>query len=102
MFRFGRSLVWPVGRSEFGRSKSNANAMPEFQPVPSARVSAIERLRCPNCQHNRVLLSKFEVGPRGFDYPRPGDSMRNGCVCLDGAGGIRRRLGVDGIEQKGI
>jgi hypothetical protein len=42
--------------------------MPEFQPVPSARVSAIERPRCPNCQHNRMLLSKLEMGPRGFDY----------------------------------
>ncbi len=42
--------------------------MPEFQPAPSEHLSAIERPRCPNCQHHRMLLSKLEAGPSGFDY----------------------------------
>jgi hypothetical protein len=42
--------------------------MPEFQPVSSADISAIERPRCPKCRQNRMLLSKLEVGPPGFDY----------------------------------
>ena len=42
--------------------------MPEFQPVSSAQMSAIERPRCPKCQQNRMLLSKLEAGPAGFDY----------------------------------
>jgi hypothetical protein len=42
--------------------------MPEFQPVSSAHISAIERPRCPRCQQNRMLLSKLEAGPSGFDY----------------------------------
>ena len=43
--------------------------MPEFQPVSSAQISAIERPRCPNCDQKRMLLSKLEAGPSGFDYP---------------------------------
>ena len=39
--------------------------MPEFQPVAPAIVSAIERPRCPNCDQNRMLLSKLEAGPFG-------------------------------------
>jgi len=42
--------------------------MPEYQPVSSAYIAAIERPRCPNCQQNRMLLSKLEQGPAGFDY----------------------------------
>jgi hypothetical protein len=42
--------------------------MPEFQPVSSAHLSAIERPRCPKCQQNRMLLSKLEAGPSGFGY----------------------------------
>jgi hypothetical protein len=42
--------------------------MPEYQPVPSAHVSAIRRPRCPTCQQNRMLLSKLESRPSGFDY----------------------------------
>ena len=42
--------------------------MPEYQPVSSAHISAIERPRCPNCRQNRMLLSKLEKGPAGFDY----------------------------------
>jgi hypothetical protein len=42
--------------------------MPEYQPAPSAQISAIERPRCPKCQQNRMLLSKLEAGPSGFDY----------------------------------
>jgi hypothetical protein len=42
--------------------------MPEFQPMLSAHISAIERPRCPNCQQNRMLLSKLEAGASGFGY----------------------------------
>jgi len=42
--------------------------MPEFQPVSSADISAIERPRCPTCRQNRMLLSKLEAGPAGFEY----------------------------------
>lgn len=42
--------------------------MPEYQPVSSAHISAIERPHCPNCRQNRMLLSKLERGPTGFDY----------------------------------
>jgi hypothetical protein len=42
--------------------------MPEYQPVASAYVSAIERPRCPTCNRNRMLMSKLETGPSGFDY----------------------------------
>jgi hypothetical protein len=42
--------------------------MPEYQPVSSVELSAIERPRCPTCDLNRMLLSKLEVGPSGFDY----------------------------------
>ena len=42
--------------------------MPEYQPVSSALVSAIERPGCPNCRQSRMLLSKLVAGPPGFDY----------------------------------
>jgi len=42
--------------------------MPEFQPVSSAQISAIERPSCPKCRQNRMLLSKLQAGPSGFDY----------------------------------
>ena len=41
--------------------------MPEFQPVASAHVAAIQRPACPNCQHNRMLLAKLEAGPSGVE-----------------------------------
>ena len=41
--------------------------MSEYQPLSSAHITAIERPRCPNCRHKRMLLSKFEAGPLGFD-----------------------------------
>jgi hypothetical protein len=41
--------------------------MPEFQPVAAAHVAAIKRPGCPMCQQNRMLLSKLEAGPSGFD-----------------------------------
>ncbi len=41
--------------------------MPEYQPVSSAHVAAIERPRCLGCNQNRMLLSKLESGPPGFD-----------------------------------
>jgi hypothetical protein len=42
--------------------------MPEYQPVSSVELSAIERPRCPTCNLNRMLLSKLEVGSSGFDH----------------------------------
>ena len=42
--------------------------MPEYQPVSSADIAAIERPRCPDCRQNRMLLSRLEAGPSGFDY----------------------------------
>ena len=42
--------------------------MPEYQPVSSADIAAIERPRCPNCRQNRMLLSKLEQGHSGCDY----------------------------------
>jgi hypothetical protein len=42
--------------------------MPEYQPVLSADLATIERPCCPMCQHNRMLLSKLEAGPSGFDH----------------------------------
>ena len=42
--------------------------MPEYQPVSSAHIAAIERPRCPKCNQNRMLLSKLEAGPPGIDY----------------------------------
>lgn len=41
--------------------------MPEYQPVSSVSIAAIERPRCPDCQQTRMLLSKLEAGPSGFD-----------------------------------
>jgi hypothetical protein len=40
--------------------------MPEFRPVSSTLVSAIERPSCPKCRHHRMLLSKLGSGPSGF------------------------------------
>jgi hypothetical protein len=42
--------------------------MPEYQPVSSAQISAIERPRCSKCQQNRMLLSKLEAGQFGSRY----------------------------------
>ncbi len=42
--------------------------MPEYQPVSPAPPSALERPCCPKCEQNRMLLSKLEAGPSGFDY----------------------------------
>jgi hypothetical protein len=42
--------------------------MPEYQPVSHLHLSALERPRCPKCNQNRMLLSKLEAGPPGFDY----------------------------------
>jgi ribosomal protein S14 len=43
------------------------SVMPEYQPVSSAHVAAIERPRCPSCNQNRMLLSKLELGRSGLD-----------------------------------
>jgi hypothetical protein len=42
--------------------------MPEYQPVSSAAITAIERPGCPKCQQNRMLLSKLDAGPPGVEY----------------------------------
>jgi hypothetical protein len=42
--------------------------MPEFQPTSSAYVAAIKRPGCPNCRHDRMLLSKLQAGPPGLAY----------------------------------
>lgn len=42
--------------------------MPEYQPVSSAHVSAIERPGCAKCTQSRMLLAKLEPGPSGFEY----------------------------------
>lgn len=42
--------------------------MPEYQPVASAHISAIERPRCPTCHQTRMLLSRLEADPAGFDH----------------------------------
>ena len=42
--------------------------MPEYQPVSSVDLAALDRPRCPSCEQNRMLLSKLETGPSGFDY----------------------------------
>ena len=42
--------------------------MPEYQPVSSAAISAIERPRCPKCNQNRMLLARLEVGAPGIEY----------------------------------
>jgi hypothetical protein len=41
--------------------------MPEYQPVSSAQIAAIERPYCPDCRQTRMLLAKLEAGPSGFD-----------------------------------
>jgi hypothetical protein len=53
--------------------------MPEFQPVAAAHISAIQRPGCPKCQHHRMLLSKLEAGPPGFDI-RTFECQKCGCV----------------------
>jgi hypothetical protein len=40
--------------------------MLEYRPVSPAQL--IERPRCPKCREPRMLLSKIEAGPSGFDY----------------------------------
>jgi hypothetical protein len=54
----------PVTRRNHRRMRH----MPEYQPVSSVHLSAIERPGCPACNRNRMLLSKLEAGPPGFDY----------------------------------
>jgi len=79
-----RSFFDPtVGPWQLGHESGNAHistrvVMPEYQPVSSARISAIERPGCPNCR-NRMLLSRLETGPPGFDY-RTFECLRCGRV----------------------
>jgi hypothetical protein len=41
--------------------------MPGYRPVPSTYLSPLERPRCSKCVQARMLLSKVETGPSGFD-----------------------------------
>jgi hypothetical protein len=65
----------PKGHADICRAPATGHApisagcvMPEYQPVSSVHLSAIERPACPACNRNRMLLSKLEAGPPGFDY----------------------------------
>jgi len=58
-FRIGAPVTLP--------SEMQGWIMPEYQPVSSVHVAAIERPRCPSCNQNRMLLSKLESGPSGYD-----------------------------------
>jgi hypothetical protein len=46
--------------------------MSEYQPVASTHFSDIEshieRPRCPRCHEPRMLHSKTEAGPSGYEY----------------------------------
>src|SRR6202008_1667748 len=44
-----------------------ATPMPEFKPVSSPQIAAIKRPGCARCRQDRMLLSKLEPGPSGFD-----------------------------------
>jgi DNA-directed RNA polymerase subunit M/transcription elongation factor TFIIS len=68
ILRFDRCLAVAVNREVDNVPKRKRCAMPEFQPVSSAHISAIERPRCPTCQQNRMLLSKIEAGSSGFGH----------------------------------
>jgi hypothetical protein len=71
-------LVGGFSPSEFvALLKSKRCIMPEFQPVASGVVSAIERPKCPKCGQNRMLLSKLEAA--GSDY-RTFECQRCGCI----------------------
>jgi len=41
--------------------------MTEYHPAPSTYLSPLERPHCPKCVQARMLLSKVETGPSGFD-----------------------------------
>ncbi|QWG16248.1 hypothetical protein KMZ68_14510 [Bradyrhizobium sediminis] len=41
--------------------------MPEYQPVSSPLIWAVERPRCPNCGRDRMLPSKFEASHHRFE-----------------------------------
>ncbi|MFZ2156061.1 MAG: response regulator [Bradyrhizobium sp.] len=41
--------------------------MLEYQPVLSSLIWAVERPRCPNCRHDRILLSKFKASLHRFE-----------------------------------
>jgi hypothetical protein len=67
------NLTFAVCHGQFREMKRRQRSfiqgwiMPEYQPVSSAHVAAIGRPRCPSCNQNRMLLSKLESGPSGFD-----------------------------------
>jgi len=56
-----------IGDWEFVTLPPQGTAMREYQPVSPPHLSAIERPRCPACDHQRMLLSKIEAEPAGFD-----------------------------------
>jgi hypothetical protein len=59
--------------------------MAEYHPVPSTYLSPLERPRCPRCVQARMLLSKVEAGPSGFDrrtFEWPEMRSRSHADCL--------------------
>ena len=62
-------MLWFSRRPLLAEFQISTMHMPEFQPVPSVLVSAIERPSCPKCRHHRMLLSKLGPGPSGFASP---------------------------------
>src|ERR1700682_6423637 len=54
-----------IGDWEFVTLPPQGTAMREYQPVSPLHLSAIERPRCPACDHQRMLLSKIEAGTAG-------------------------------------
>ena len=64
--------------------------MPEYQPVSSVYLSAIERPGCPACNRNRMLLSKLDAGPPGFDHRATGTLMDS--LSVDAAEAAARQL----------
>jgi len=41
--------------------------MPEHQPTAISHLAAIRRPSCPACDQKRMLLSRLEPGPPGYD-----------------------------------
>jgi hypothetical protein len=75
----GRAWLLPVTESPVVLPPHAGSAMPEYQPVSSTHLSAIERPRCPKCQQTRMLFSEVTSGPDGFDY-RTFECQKCGCV----------------------
>jgi hypothetical protein len=70
-----------VGANEFSSTAQSARwIMPEFKPVSSVVVAAIERPGCTKCGQHRMLLSKLEQGASGF-ASRTFECQKCGHIC---------------------